>query len=814
VVDAGTTVARIVRVGLRSAVPAAVVGLIALAGLSVDRVYSGHILPLWVAGAAAGAVTVSLALRRAPAWLIAPVSVGTLVAYSLIAIRTTAESALIDGGLGEVALDAARNAIPRLLTALIPVEPQPDTVLGPVVLAWLAALGAAELAGRLRRPAVAMLPPTLLYVGALVLVGPNAGLALWQPLAFATLVATALAASGAGTGAGAGFGAHPGLGGRERTALRLRTATGLGVGLVAVLAVVALVAPVVARSVGRTPTDPRRYVSPPNLDLLDQNPLARISGWGANPEQHLLDVAVLGGSARPASPSPSRPAKASPDESDESDESEESDEDEAAPVDAHDTRLRLAVLTDWDGVTWHVGAEYRTAGRVLPDPAAPPGLTDADAPSDEIGVPRTVVQRITVAELAGRLLPAVSAARRVEGVRVAYDQVSGTLIRPEGLAPGVDYTVTSVNPPVDVNLLPAADVPSGPAVARYLTVGDTVPQDLAKLAEQVASGEGSPYLRALALEAFLADHYRYVSDAPSGHAYPNLRFFLFGPTNGGGRRGTSEQFAAAFATLARLLGMPTRVVVGFSVPAGGGPVTGADGVAWPEVLFGGVGWVPFNPLPEPGSTPQPLEEEYLPKPLPPTEPPQTVEPSQEPPLTQSAAAPTAASAAPASVAVGVVAGGVGGGLLLTVLLVLGLVVLLRAAQRRRRLDRGSAPERVLGAWAEVGDALALAGSPPASHLAAVEVAAHAAAVVAASPGRLHSARPRPPAPPLDDLAAMVNAVGFAGGPARAGGVVADESAAVEAGHRAIGYAAALRARRSWWRRWWWSVSPRPLRSRR
>jgi transglutaminase-like putative cysteine protease len=527
-----------------------------------------------------------------------------------------------------------------------------------------------------------------------------------------------------------------------------------------------------------------------------------VSGWAANPTQRLLDVAVLGRPPRPTAPAPPTASGGAEDE-----EAEPAEGDAAgSTVDAHDTRLRLAVLTDWDGVTWHVGADYRTAGRVLPAPAAPPGFVAAGA---DAGEPRTVVQRITVAELEGRLLPAVSAARRVDGVRVAYDEVSGTLIRPEGLAPGVGYTVTSVNPPVDVNLLPAADVPAGPGVARYLTVGDTVPPDLAKLAEQVASGEGSPYLRALALEAFLADHYRYVGDAPSGHAYPNLRFFLFGPVNGGGQRGTSEQFAAAFAALARLLGMPSRVVVGFSVPAGGGPVTGADGVAWPEVLFADVGWVPFNPLPDPGAKPQPLEEEYLPKPLPPTEAPPTVEPSQEPPLSESAGPPSSAAAPAAGVAVGVIAGGVGGALAGLVALLVVAIVVLRSAQRRRRLERGSPPERVLGAWHEVGDALALAGAPPAPHLSTSEIAAHAAAVVEGSPGRLHSRRPRPAAPPLDELATVVNAVGF--GP---GDAVADESLADEAGRRAIGYADALRARRSWWRRWWWSVSPRPLRRRR
>jgi hypothetical protein len=232
------------------------------------------------------------------------------------------------------------------------------------------------------------------------------------------------------------------------------------------------------------------------------------------------------------------------------------------------------------------------------------------------------------------------------------------------------------------------------------------------------------------------------------------------------------------------------------------------------VLFSGVGWVPFNPLPDPGSKPQPLEEEYLPKPLPPTSAPETVEPSQEPPLSASAPPVAQSASAAAGIAVGVLAGGVGGLLVGLALLTLSLIVVLRAAQRRRRLERGSPPERVLGAWREVGDALALAGAPPPPHLAATEVAEHAAAVVAASPGRLHSGRPRPAAPPLDGLVAAVNAVGFAGGASGAGGVVADETAAVEAGQSAIEYAAALRARRPWWRRWWWSVSPRPLRSRR
>ena len=865
---AGVVVGSRVAGVLPALVPAAVVaGLVSLAGLAAGRVYSGDLLPQLMAGAAVAAVLISLLLRRAPSWLVAPVSVLALTGYLLLAVKVSAASALLSGPLPDLARDAARNAVPRLLTALIPIEPQPDTVLAPVVLAWLAALGGAELAARLRRPALGLLPPLALYGGALVLVGPNAGVVIWQPLVFAALAALGLVvagppaqrrqaadsprAGGSGvgrsgsdgpgrSGADAGGGrAGPGgsggatnvrVGGQDGTravplALRLRTATGLGTGLVAVLALVALVAPFVAGAVGRTPTDPRRYVSPPNLDVLDQNPLMRVAGWATNPRQHLFDVTLTGGATGP-SPSPAAGG---------SDAGTDGGGDPT--LDAHDTRLRLAVLSDWDGVTWHVGGDYLSAGRVLPEPAPAPGSgpgadggdnnggggnnggrgNDSGGGGDEggegdggdAGTAREIGQRVTVADLNGRLLPAIAAPHRVDGVRVAYDRLTGTMIRPDGLAPGVTYAVDSVNPAVDVNLLPAADVPSGPDVARYLAVGDTVPTDLTSFAEKITNGAGSPYLRAQAIESFLAEHYRFAPDAPSGHAYPNLRFFLLQPTRLGGQVGTSEQFAAAFAALARLVGLPSRVVVGFHLPARGGVVHASDGLAWPEVLFAGVGWVPFDPMPQPKTKPQPIDEEFIPKVKPPTEPPVTVDAPQQ--SASASAAPRSSGAAlpPGGTPGGLIAGGIGGGLALLLLVLLLVLVVLRSS-RRRALSGGTAPERVLGAWEEVGDALTLAGAPPPDHLSAREVALYAADVAAASPRRQHTRHPRPAAPPLDNLADMVNAVGFAG--SAIGGVVeGDEATASAAVQAAQEYAAALRARRSWWRRLVWRVDPRPLR---
>jgi transglutaminase-like putative cysteine protease len=66
------------------------------------------------------------------------------------------------------------------------------------------------------------------------------------------------------------------------------------------------------------------------------------------------------------------------------------------------------------------------------------------------------------------------------------------------------------------------------------------------------------------------------------------------------KRGDCEQFAPAFAVLARLIGIPSRVVVGYtagSVTGDQGVVTTADAHAWPELYIATVGWVRFEPTP-------------------------------------------------------------------------------------------------------------------------------------------------------------------------------------------------------------------------
>jgi transglutaminase-like putative cysteine protease len=66
------------------------------------------------------------------------------------------------------------------------------------------------------------------------------------------------------------------------------------------------------------------------------------------------------------------------------------------------------------------------------------------------------------------------------------------------------------------------------------------------------------------------------------------------------RKGYCEQFASAMAMLARVVGIPSRVSVGFlpgEQDQDGWKVSIRDMHAWPELYFANYGWVRFEPTP-------------------------------------------------------------------------------------------------------------------------------------------------------------------------------------------------------------------------
>jgi hypothetical protein len=244
------------------------------------------------------------------------------------------------------------------------------------------------------------------------------------------------------------------------------------------------------------------------------------------------------------------------------------------------------------------------------------------------------------------------------------------------------------------------------------------------------------------------------------------------------------------------MGLPTRVVVGFNAPAGHSTVHGADALAWPEVLFSGIGWVPFDPIPAKDTKHRKLDQDYKPKPDPPT-------PSDDDTPSATASASGSASASASAHAAKGTGSGVlppwtpyaAGGLVLVLALAAQLwVVFARRSRTRTRLSSGGPSDRVRGAWLEVLDALRLAGRRPPEHLTATEVAEWAA----------RPAGSRAALPPLGELVELANLVAFAP-------EFADERDAARAATRAAAFVRGLRRAQPLPRRLLWGLRPGPLR---
>jgi hypothetical protein len=97
------------------------------------------------------------------------------------------------------------------------------------------------------------------------------------------------------------------------------------------------------------------------------------------------------------------------------------------------------------------------------------------------------------------------------------------------------------------------------------------------------------------LQDWFRSEFTYSIDVPPGHGNSAIEAFLED------RVGYCEQFAGTFAAMARTLGIPARVAVGFTQGEqqddGSYLVLGRKAHAWPEVWFDDYGWVPFEPTP-------------------------------------------------------------------------------------------------------------------------------------------------------------------------------------------------------------------------
>jgi transglutaminase-like putative cysteine protease len=256
-----------------------------------------------------------------------------------------------------------------------------------------------------------------------------------------------------------------------------------------------------------------------------------------------------------------------------------------------DSYWRATSLPQFDGQTF--GLPSRPLERV--DGAF--SIARADA--------QLIRQDIEITGLTGELLPAAADPIEASGRDLRWNPDTSTLVVVgDPLAAGDRFTVVSASPRLQPSQLRAA-TSATPPDPLFLDLPAGFPSSVADTARTVTAGSESSYDAALALQTWFREEFDYSLDVQAGHGSSAIEVFLRQ------RVGYCEQFAASFAAMARTLGMPSRVAVGYTAGLreadGWFSVRGQNAHAWPEIWFDGIGWVPFEPTPGRGA---PGTEQY------------------------------------------------------------------------------------------------------------------------------------------------------------------------------------------------------------
>ncbi|MDM7890370.1 transglutaminaseTgpA domain-containing protein [Curtobacterium caseinilyticum] len=568
----------------------------------------------------------------------------------------------------------------RLVTISLPVGSYESLLVPYFVTTLVATVTAVSVATRASRPETASIPALVLFAAG-VLVGPSeldvpvatavvlGGVALvWALTVRHTRRAVAVATTvGARVPAWRSV-VRPALVGTGTIVAAAVVATGLG-----------LVAPPTAgRTVARTdvvkPFDPRDEVSP-------------LSGFRSYEEASVADAAQLRVTGLPRG-----------------------------------GFVRIATLDTYDGVVYRVGGDDGSSASGTFE-RVPTTVDVRGVRGDDVRVD------VDVDGYRGVWLPTVGAlesvtfrGRDADRDRAAffYDRTTATGAVVGGVRAGTRYDLTAVLPdqPDDEQLASArpgtASVPDPTGVPDAVrervdaTTGDAA-TDGAKLVAVVESLKRTGYVS------------HGVGDdraSRSGHGADRIQELLTAPL----MIGDQEQYAVAAALMARQIGFPSRVVMGFTAGGDSGGTTGSgtgaggtttlrgsDVTARVEVDTAQWGWVMLNPNPvvreipdEQDQTPQPVTRPETVVPPPPVE--QQDQDQQAPPQSDRDTPPVQPLWLQILLAaLPWVLGTLG--LAVLVLLPFAVVVLLKRARRRRRRRAPTPRARVTGAWDEYRDAL-------------------------------------------------------------------------------------------------------------
>lgn len=235
-----------------------------------------------------------------------------------------------------------------------------------------------------------------------------------------------------------------------------------------------------------------------------------------------------------------------------------------------------------------------------------------------------IKQKITVVNPPGEQYPYLLGASEIASISVpAKVQTSQSTAVPIAwlgqngyLVAGASYTVTSNISSADETTLRTILMPQNapkslapdenvqvpvtyydPSILNTYTQLPKLDPRIAALAKAITRGKTTMYDKVVALETYLRTHYTYNVNIHRPADAEGVAWFLFDNPD---KDGFCNYFSAAMTVMARSLGIPTRVAVGYTsgtydAKHSQSVIRGTDAHSWTQVYFAGYGWVNFEP---------------------------------------------------------------------------------------------------------------------------------------------------------------------------------------------------------------------------